>query len=91
MISRRAFVTLALGIVAVPFAAEPQRPGKVVRIGFPGAATPTGYAPRVSAFRRGMKELGYVEGKDHVIEFRWAYGKYERLPELAAELGAAQT
>lgn len=59
---------------------------KIPRIGFLGAATPEAWAPRLDAFRAGLRDLGYVEGRSIVIEYRFAGGKYERLPELAAEL-----
>ncbi len=56
------------------------------RIGFLGVANPTAWAPRIDAFRAGLRDLGYVEGKNIVIEFRFAEGQYDRLPLLAAEL-----
>jgi putative ABC transport system substrate-binding protein len=56
------------------------------RIGFLGPTSAAGIEKRLVAFRSGMRELGYVEGENLVIEFRWAESKYERLPELAAEL-----
>jgi putative ABC transport system substrate-binding protein len=74
------------GLLAVPLIAEAQRPGKVYRIGFLGAASPSGYAPLVEALRLGLRDVGYVEGKNLAIEYRWAEGKYDRLPDLAAEL-----
>jgi putative tryptophan/tyrosine transport system substrate-binding protein len=55
-------------------------------IGFLNGASPAGYAPMVAAFRRGLKELGYVEGQNVAIEFRWAEGQYDRLPALATDL-----
>jgi len=83
---RREFLRLLCGAaVALPFPAQAQS-AKVARIGFLGAATPSGFAPQVEAFRAGLRELGYIEGKNLVIEFRWAEGRYERLPELAADL-----
>jgi putative ABC transport system substrate-binding protein len=78
-------VVLTLGLLVVPFAAEAQQAG-VPRIGFLGAASASGYAPQLKAFRQGLRDLGYVEGKNIAIEYRWAEGKYARLPELAAEL-----
>ena len=77
---------LALNIIAAPLAAEAQQAGRVYRIGFLGATSASGYAPQVQAFRGGLRDLGYVEGKNLAIDFRWAEGKYARLPELAAEL-----
>src|SRR6476646_10379733 len=56
------------------------------RIGFLGVSTPAAWTTRVDAFRAGLRDLGYVEGKNITIEFRFAQGQYERLPELAAEL-----
>ena len=56
------------------------------RIGFLGVSTPAAWATRVDAFRTGLRDLGYVEGKNIVIEFRFAEGRYDRLSELAAEL-----
>ena len=63
-----------------------QQPAKVYRIGLLGAETASSQVDRVDAVRAGMRDLGYVEGKNIVIEFRWAEGKYDRLPELATEL-----
>jgi putative ABC transport system substrate-binding protein len=81
---------MALAAVALgaPLAAFAQQKGKVWRIGFLGANSASGFgiAGRVDALRAGLRELGYVEGRNLVIEFRWADDKYERLPELAAEL-----
>jgi len=77
---------IALGILAVPLAPRAQQAGRVYRIGFLGATSPSGYAPQLEAFRGGLRDLGYVEGKNLVIEFRWAEGNYARLAELAAEL-----
>jgi len=87
---RREFITLLGGATAPailwPLPARPQPAGKVARIGFLGSATAAGSAKSVEAFRAGLRDLGYVEGKNLVIEFKWAEGKYERLPALVAEL-----
>ncbi len=82
MISRRRFVAVCAAL-AWPAHAQEQ---KTTRIGFLGPTTPSAIASRLDAFRSGMAEHGYVEGRNLVIEFRWAEGNYDRLPELAAEL-----
>lgn len=84
---RRSLLTmLAVVALAIPRVAEPQQPGKVWRIGFLGAADPTRYERGVEAGRLGLRDHGYIEGRNITIEFRWAEGRYDRLPELAAEL-----
>jgi putative ABC transport system substrate-binding protein len=84
---RRAFIYgLGAGILATPLTAEAQQVGRIHRIGFLGAGTASTYAAYDEAFRVGLRDLGYVEGKNLVIEYRWAEGKYERLRELAADL-----
>src|SRR6266446_4245728 len=88
MITRRMFVgTLAGGIVVVPFAAEAQQAAKIARIGYLMVDLATN--PDLhKAFLQGLRDLGYVEGRNLVIEYRDAEGKFERLPALAAELVA---
>jgi putative ABC transport system substrate-binding protein len=85
---RRKFV-LALGgaslATAFPSLAQ-QPPAKPARIGILGATSAAGYASRWDAMRAGLRDLGYVEGRNLVIESRWADGQLDRLPELAAEL-----
>jgi putative tryptophan/tyrosine transport system substrate-binding protein len=66
--------------------AEAQQPAKVPRIGYLAGSGPSVLADRIEAFRQGLRDLGYVEGKNLVIEWRWAEGKFDRLPDLAAEL-----
>ena len=84
---RRAFITLAGGVAAAwPLAARAQQAGKIARIGFLGAASASAYARQVEGFRLGLHDLGYIEGTNTVIAYRWAEGNYARLPELAADL-----
>src|SRR5215470_6060495 len=85
-LKRREFITLLGGAAAWPLAARAQQPGKVPRIGFLGMASPSTFAPRLEGIRLGLRDFGYIEGTNITIEYRWAQGHYERLPELAAEL-----
>ena len=86
---RREFITLAGGAVAAwPLAARAQPPAKVARIGYLITGGLTGTPINVEPFRQGMRELGYSEGADFVIELRAAGGRIERLPSLASELVA---
>ena len=79
-------VTLTLSLPAAPLTATAQPPAKVPRIGFLGVLPASAVAARTEAFRQGLRELGYVEGKNIVIEYRSAEGEPDRLPGLAAEL-----
>ena len=79
-------VALCAMLLALCVPAEAQQPKKVPRIGFLSAASSSAIAARVEAFRQGLRELGYVEGKNIFIEWRFAEGKSDRLPSLAAEL-----
>jgi putative tryptophan/tyrosine transport system substrate-binding protein len=85
--SRRTFIaTLAGGILAVPLAAETQTAGKVARIGYLLGAAREQTSLLVKAFEDGLRDLGYVPGRNLVIEYRFADGKLERLPQLAQDL-----
>jgi ABC-type uncharacterized transport system substrate-binding protein len=79
-------VALATLLFALSSSAEAQQSTKIYRIGYLTAASLSDIADRAQAFRQGLRELGYVEGKNLVIEWRDAKGKSDRLPELAAEL-----
>jgi putative ABC transport system substrate-binding protein len=83
---RREFITLLGGAAATwPVAAHAQQPS-VFRIGFLGLPTADSLPKRPEAFRAGLRDLGYQEGRDFVIEYRWADGNYDRLPALLADL-----
>jgi putative ABC transport system substrate-binding protein len=82
-ITRRAFCSMLL---ALPIPAWAQQPGKIYRIGFLDASTASGMAVLVDAFRQELSKLGWIEGKNFIIEYRFAEQKPERLPELAADL-----
>jgi ABC-type uncharacterized transport system substrate-binding protein len=87
VMERRAFFGLiAGGLFASPRIAQAQEAGKVPRIGLLGAGSASGSANDVEALRGGLRDLGYVEGKNIVVESRWAEGKFDRLPDLAADL-----
>jgi ABC-type uncharacterized transport system substrate-binding protein len=85
MDDRRRFVTGLGLLLASPLVAQAQPAGKVPRVGFLFYGSP-GPAREIDAFRRGLRELGYIEGQNIGIEYRFASGQVERLPELAAEL-----
>ena len=80
-------VVWLVGLALAPFRlAEAQQPKKVPQIGFLSSSSPSAVSARLEAFRQGLRELGYVEGKNIIIEYRFAEGMLERLPDLTAEL-----
>ena len=87
-IGRREFITVLGGAAAGwPVAARGQQPTpRVPRIGWLVTGSPTSYRYSLAAFRDGLKTLNYIEGQNIAIEYRWAEGKIERLPELAKDL-----
>src|SRR5438477_11360202 len=83
---RRKFIA-QLGTAAVAWSVGVRAQKSTIPvIGFLGSASPAQWAPFVAAFRKGLNETGYVEGKNVAIEFRWAEGHYDRVPALAADL-----
>src|SRR3974390_3267109 len=84
---RREFISLLCSAtIAWPITARAQQAGKVWRIGFLSGASRSAVSSSYDALVQAMHELGYVEGKDFVIEWRSVEGRYERIPEIAAEL-----
>jgi len=86
-LGRRRFITALAGcLLAAPLAAEAQQAGKVYRIGFLSGSSAVASRPYIEQFRLGLRELGYVEGQSIIIEYRWAEGQQDRLPQLATDL-----
>jgi ABC-type uncharacterized transport system substrate-binding protein len=82
---RREFITFLGGTAAWPLAARAQQSAKVPTIGFLGSATPSTWGPWITAFMQRLRELGWTEGRNIVIEVRWGEGRSERFAEIAAE------
>jgi len=83
---RREFIALIGGAVAARPLAVRAQPGRTYRIGFLGVTSEAEFQRQLEALKRGLRQLGYEEGKNIVIEYRWAESRYDRLPDLAAEL-----
>jgi putative ABC transport system substrate-binding protein len=83
---RKLVIALGAGALVAPFGTFAQQQRKVWRIGLLSSGSASGFRTRVDAVRAGLRDFGYEEGKNIVIEYRWAEGKDDRLPELAAEL-----
>jgi putative ABC transport system substrate-binding protein len=79
-------LALCAMLFALTGSAEAQQPTKVPRIGYLGAFTPSAGAPLLEGFRQGLRDLGYVEGRNIFIDYRWAEGTPDRFPALASEL-----
>jgi putative tryptophan/tyrosine transport system substrate-binding protein len=82
---RRAFITALGGAAAWPLVARAQQPGKLKTIGYMGSTTPSAQSPWTTPFLRRLRELGWIEGRNLAIEYRWAEGRNDRFAEIAAE------
>jgi putative ABC transport system substrate-binding protein len=86
-VRRREFIAVVCGAIAYPMGVRAQQQaGKVPRIGYLGVTSPSDRPPLLDAFRQGLRELGWVEGQNIVIDYRYAEDRVDRLPDLAAEL-----
>jgi putative tryptophan/tyrosine transport system substrate-binding protein len=82
---RRGFIALIGGVATWPLAARAQPTGKVPTIGFLGTTTASAWGPWTAAFVQRLRELGWIEGRNLAIEYRWADGRTGRFAEIAAE------
>src|SRR5262249_19327401 len=81
-----AIVLLAVTVLAMPLGVQAQQTARIHRIGFLGLPSASAFEKQLEALRAGLRDLGYLEGKNLLIEYRWAEGKYDRLSTLADEL-----
>src|SRR5207245_1633836 len=84
-VKQREFITLLGGAVAWPHAGQAQQPAKLPTIGYLGTTAASAWAPWTAAFVQRLHELGWIDGRTVVIQYRWAEGRTERSAELAAE------
>jgi putative ABC transport system substrate-binding protein len=83
---RREFIAILGGVAGWPIAVHGQQLKKIPRVGFLGLTSPAAHARFLEAFRRGLRDLGYIDGESIWVEHRWAEGQYDRLPQLATDL-----
>src|SRR6266852_5500476 len=86
---RREFITLLGGAAVWPLSARAQQPRMTV-IGYLGVSSPDLSPRQLAAFHQGLREVGFIEGQNIAVEYRWAEGQYERLPMLADDLARRQ-
>jgi putative tryptophan/tyrosine transport system substrate-binding protein len=84
--NRKSAILVGAMLSALGSSAAAQQPGKIFRIGYFDSSTASGMAVRLEVFRQELRKLGWIEGKDLTIEYRFAEGKNDRMPEFAAEL-----
>jgi hypothetical protein len=85
-LTKAALASILFALLAVAVTVEAQQPGKIFRIGFLDPSTASGSASQLETFRQEMRKLGWIEGKNFTIEYRFAEQNPDRMPELAAEL-----
>lgn len=83
---RKLLIALGAGLIGAPFGTRAQPAGKMFQVGYVGNSTPSVEAALVEAFRQGLRERGYAEGKNIVVHYRWAEGRIDRMPDIVADL-----